>query len=224
MKTTILFLLILLTTSSISIAQQKTEKFNKEKLIIELKYGKGSANTFFKSNNVIQTNHFSHAKPNYSFSLSGKLYKCFYLKTEMGYTQIEDFIEAKFKYDSNYVRNLFNWYEAGYFYLSILPELRIEKDYAGFYINGGPGFFSTTSTRFLSAINNNFDAGEFRSTNFAWVSNAGISIKYNGVGLVAGAGFKYVTPQNKYKNNNSSNFGLGFKQWSTYLGVSYSIK
>lgn len=235
MKTTILILLILITASSISVAQKKLEKYNKEKILIEINYGFAYSKPFLKGETLASAkNDVSRkSKPQYSIGLSGQLHKFFYLKTVLGTNNFDNFLDVKFRSPSGTSQQtMLSYYLANYIYLSVLPEIRFSdlSQIVSVYANAGISAYTCTSSEFYNNLNSvsgifaaHEMAAQFRGNGFAFETNAGFNFKYKGIGVNFAVGYVNVGAQKKDKDITFIP-ALGFKQFRSCIGVVYNMK
>lgn len=232
MKTTILFFLLLLTAVSVSVAQKKTGKHSSENLLIELNYGFADSKTFFKGETITSSDEGTSRNriPQFSVGVSGKLYKCVYLKTVLGTNYVNNLLKVNFTHGTS-KQIILSDYKANYLYLSILPEIRFSdaSQTLSLYANGGLSTYNCTNSEFYGGgyVGTIFSekemASQFRGYGLAWETNAGFCFKYHNIGINFTVGHLHVDAQ---KNNKKATYipALGFKQSRAFIGIVYTLK
>lgn len=219
-------------TMIFSFAQSKMIVEPKDKFILDVDYAIAPATLFFKGGNnttVVNTSANKPAAAQFAVNFSGKLYKVLYLKTAVGINNTDNFMHLNFKVNNGAVtQTILTHYKADYFYLSFLPELRLNdvSQTVSLFINSGFSVYVCNNNRFynggyVGAYYNAEILKEFFVNNgVAWESNIGASFRIKQVGLTAGAGYTLL-PAKRKALSVSDVPSIGFRQFKPVLGISY---
>ncbi len=177
------------------------------------------------------SNEADHYEPsnNFSFGISGQVYKHFYLRTELGIKTVNRFIEITFPADpiNGYVGDIkwLGWYENTRLCLSFMPEIRALNNIV--FANAGVivcrdlvnGF--TNGDEYSNGSYRNFsDMGTITNNSTGFVFNCGINPTFNNVGFTLGFGFAKLSPVGI--SNGSPKIGYSYALAN--IGVSYKLR
>lgn len=219
---------------SISFSQSKVIAEPNDRFIIDINYSVSPTSLFFKGGNnttVLSTTSNRPATAQFSVNLSGKVHKVLYLKTTMGINNSDNFMHLNFKVNNGAVtQTILTHYKANYFYLSFLPELRLNdiSQQVSVFFNSGPSIYVCNNNRFYNGgyVGPYFDAEimkEFFVNNgIAWESNAGVSFRIKHVGLTIGVGYTLLPAKERTSSVNDVPL-IGFRQFKPVVGISYHL-
>lgn len=153
----------------------------------------------------------------YSLSVRGKAWKNLYVKTELGFTKINNDIEIDFS-SAGTPRSLNGRYTASFLYYVVMPELRFFKK-CPVFMNAGVAGVNTIAGYYSST---DAPVDPFNGTFMSLVTHAGISPTIKDFGIVLAAGFHHVMPGQTAHTPFLPKFG--YNQWNFRMGISYELK
>lgn len=149
-----------------------------------------------------------------SCGLTAKVFKTFYLRTEIGNSSFEDVLEMTYS-NSFGTYNIFERYGREQWYFAILPEWRPLAKFP-IYLNAGLGIYQTFNATGISLIGINT-----RTARGGFKINIGIAPKINdNLGILLNFGYNAINGVSDHIDSPI----IGIKQFNFKLGFTYLLK
>ena len=159
-----------------------------------------------------RTNKSSDLRQSIAIGLSAKVFKSFYLRTEIGTNSYEDVLDMQ--YTNTFGKfNIFERYSREQWYIAVLPEWR-PFDKTPIYLNAGLGIFQTFNASGIVGIHT-------KSVRGGSIINIGATPKLNeNLGIIVNVGYSFV----KGINDQIDSPRVSVKQTKVTLGLVYILK